>query len=811
MEGGIDQKAGVSREWPSKPKIMNLFKRNPAMHSKVIEELYEKYGELHLLPWNEPELSYVDNFKTSDNKVYTGQVDSKHRRNGLGILIQDDKSMHIGFSKRSSTKGPGRLFSINGNVYEGKWKGKYLRGSGTIYFGDGRIYIGDMLCNIPNGIGTLELPEQWVYSGGFIEGFRQGKGTMNFKNKDHYEGEFHRDKMQGNGCFQYSDGSTYKGEMRMNKMHGKGVYTCKKKKYTYEGFFADGLKEGKGSISYSSGYKFAGHWRNDKKDGKGEEIREDGLIVEGLWKNGALIHCYNDAFEDPVDMYPAWHKKTLAANMKELNDKVQASRATQKLVEETPQVNEAEEELEAVRIEPFQATYQEHEIVSGLRVLSKITTKHSLYLISKKVYKKLEPFEFLDPDYEKRVVKYRDEWTLFEKDGVYKGEKDVRNFSDGRGVLLQQGRIYQGFFSLSKRHGIGREIFPNGSWYEGYWFNNEKHGFGVERSENNTTYIGEWFKNNGDGVMTTNDWIFEGKWQDDMQEGQGEIFYRDKSKFKGEFHLGKQEGFGCLIDRSGKAVVGLWRNGIFQSTARAQDIEKNLAVCEQSVSNLHPADLSKYSEKKSRPAPNEKSFSIFSDSSELPNERSVDSPIPALLVKEPSIRSQNKFPIILESNSRLLISHNKSPVTSEPHSRFLDGINPAIQTKEQSISGRSISSTIKEPSLKISEHGNVEPIQKSDRSSSSKKSASPNGFPSNHIILNASGEANISRGVFSNYEKLNYSRDAEEKNEFPQMKTLRPTLGNEIIEQSISPREKSSSSKISDFSEDSMPNEISLN
>ena len=113
--------------------------------------------------------------------------------------------------------------------------------------------------------------------------------------------------------------------------------------------------------------------------------------------------------------------------------------------------------------------------------------------------------------------------------------------------------------------------------------------------------------------------------------------------------------------------------------------------------------------------------------------------------------------------------------------------------------------------MKISEHGNVEPIQKSDRSSSSKKSASPNGFPSNHIILNASGEANISRGVFSNYEKLNYSRDAEEKNEFPQMKTLRPTLGNEIIEQSISPREKSSSSKISDFSEDSMPNEISLN
>lgn len=621
---------------PSYSKLLSIYKSYPSLKHENVLKTYEKFGELELHEFTEGRLSYIENLKTPDKRVYTGQIDSKNRRHGLGILVSEDKSLYIGNFKISICKGSGRLFTANGNLYEGKWKSKYLSGPGKIYFNEGLVYEGDTICNIPNGNGMMRMAKKWTYYGKFVEGFRQGKGEILYDSGESYVGDFFRDKMQGTGKLTQKNGIVYDGDMQRNKMHGKGILKYKKE-YIYKGEFVDGIKEGFGVAEYTNGGRFEGHWKNDRYDGKGIEKRKDGLVIEGLWRGGAQIECYNDAFDDPNDMYPAWSKKTMPEDRDELMDKVQASRAC-KWVDKS-ECKKDSEELAPIKIEPFKAHYEDHEIIACLRVLSEITISHSLYSISTKMFQTLPLFEFFYPDFEGKTVKFKDEWTKM-GEGVYKGEKDKRGVEEGRGTLLCKGKIFQGFFVKSMKNGLGREIFTNGSSYEGYWVNDKKHGFGVEKDEKNNVYAGEW-KNDqkwGTGVFTCYHWRYEGNWENDLQEGTGELLYRNRDKYKGQFSCGEIHGFGCFIEKKGKTTVGLWENvkivDSFPENKKeflSDSKEKNKILTinpEMSSSNYDiPLEISQYSknskisiQERGNYFLSENSSSEFSRNSSLPDE-----------------------------------------------------------------------------------------------------------------------------------------------------------------------------------------------
>ena len=75
-----------------------------------------------------------------------------------------------------------------------------------------------------------------------------------------------------------------------------------------------------------------------------------------------------------------------------------------------------------------------------------------------------------------------------------------------------------------------------GNTYEGLWQYGRKHGYGKET----------W----------PDDARFEGNYQNDKKHGKGVLFLADGSKFQGEFKEGVIEGNGCYEWKCGKKYNG---------------------------------------------------------------------------------------------------------------------------------------------------------------------------------------------------------------------------------------------------------------
>ena len=653
-------------------RLIKLYKEFSSLFSPLVVSQYLKHGDPPLEASKDKDLSHRENLKCIDKSIYSGQVDDKNRRHGFGVLLAQDKGLYIGFFKVSYQKGPGRYFAANGLVYDGKWNGGMLKSSGTIYYLDGQVYEGCLNCNVPQGVGTLTLPGRWAYEGGFLEGLKHGKGVLvkwlqattrrnsNFtgdKDRDldptaskagplskklefdeiieeKFVGDFARDKLEGRASITFSDGSSYEGEVKKGKMHGKGTRVTKS--YTYTGEFVDGLEDGTGEIVYVNGKKYNGFFRSGRPDGKGVETRPDGLIIEGLWKSGQIIDCFNDAYQDPLDAYPAFNKLEIAENFQELHDKVQASRSAKaKTLHDEHHSSSSQEETtepEAIVLEPYSQPLDESGVLAELETLSEIVISHSLYKKSVELFRTLPRFEYVDNAlehelrgvknkklaYYKKKVKFTNEWVPDVRDkGVYKGEKDLKGKFCGRGLLLAKGKIYQGFFVDGLKEGQGREIRPNGSYYEGGWIHDRRNGWGVERSPGKE-YVGEWLDDakHGFGVMAVPDWTYEGPWVADVKEGQGLLVFADGTKFKGELANDAPHGYGCYIEANSKATLGVWQNGHLLQN-KIEEEAKGSSLCEASQNFSIPLELSHKS-----------NLTSYPDSSLAPNEYSqIDSNI----------------------------------------------------------------------------------------------------------------------------------------------------------------------------------------
>ena len=100
--------------------------------------------------------------------IYRGEVDSKSRPNGNGIMIYSDGTINEGNFVKGSREGVNYLKRCNGNTFLGTFRN-----------------------DCPNGYGTETLnAEQTLYYGYMKDGLKHGRGTLNYKDGTVYKGEF---------------------------------------------------------------------------------------------------------------------------------------------------------------------------------------------------------------------------------------------------------------------------------------------------------------------------------------------------------------------------------------------------------------------------------------------------------------------------------------------------------------------------------------------------------------------------------------------------------------------------------------------
>ena len=144
---------------------------------------------------------------------------------------------------------------------------------------------------------------------------------------------------------------------------------------------------------------------------------------------------------------------------------------------------------------------------------------------------------------------------------AYLGEPNEKNFLEMNKIIRRpfeyflDKSIYHGAWNPEGlRQGYGILVRENGSKLEGLWRNGELYKGRIIDNQGNY-YAGRIknFEANGEGTFNgANGFQFIGFWKDGVYHGYGELFYPDKSIFKGNFVAGEFNGYGVMR----------WNNGI---------------------------------------------------------------------------------------------------------------------------------------------------------------------------------------------------------------------------------------------------------
>ena len=293
-------------------KIKEMFEKGLKVVSKEITE--EEFSSLidqkiksieyNLQPINDNEKKkYCENkekniifkpplvFNKSNIKYYGSWNPITMKKEGWGILIDQDGNKYEGGWENDMINGYGRLISINGDYYEGGIKSGAFEGSGIFYSNERKMmYKGEFKNNLFEGKGEHAFEnneDKFKYEGMFKEGKREGKGKFIFGDGIIYEGDFSNDKFDGEGSFKWNDGREYKGYWKDNQINGKGKFSWNKDTW-YEGDYIDNRREGFGTYHFGENKYYEGKWRNNLPHGEGKYC-ENGKIIEGLFRFGKII------------------------------------------------------------------------------------------------------------------------------------------------------------------------------------------------------------------------------------------------------------------------------------------------------------------------------------------------------------------------------------------------------------------------------------------------------------------------------------------------------------------------------------------
>ena len=222
-----------------------------------------------------------------DNSIYKGSWNSQGKKEGFGIFLDSKGNKYVGEWKDDKFNGKGRLFSIQGDFYEGYFVDGAMEGNGMFYSKTiGYKYIGEFKNNKFHGLGKIIYDNKMSYEGNFVEGYKEGKGKLIFSDGTYYEGNFEKNNFEGKGLFVFKDGRNYNGDWKNNAMDGKGVFNwgneCK-----YNGDYKNNKREGNGVYSYGCNL-YDGSWLNNLPHGEGT-LLHDGIKIVGHFRYGKIL------------------------------------------------------------------------------------------------------------------------------------------------------------------------------------------------------------------------------------------------------------------------------------------------------------------------------------------------------------------------------------------------------------------------------------------------------------------------------------------------------------------------------------------
>lgn len=136
-----------------------------------------------------------------DSMIYIGNIDSNCNRSGIGKLFYINGDIYEGKFIDNKINGYGKYYFKSENYYEGEFKNELKHGKGTFYFGSNNIaYNYDKLegewVNNECISCKLYLKNNFIYKGEFSDLKLNGKGELFYENISVYKGLFQNNNIK---------------------------------------------------------------------------------------------------------------------------------------------------------------------------------------------------------------------------------------------------------------------------------------------------------------------------------------------------------------------------------------------------------------------------------------------------------------------------------------------------------------------------------------------------------------------------------------------------------------------------------------
>ena len=159
------------------------------------------------------------------------------------------------------------------------------------------------------------------------------------------------------------------------------------------------------------------------------------------------------------------------------------------------------------------------------------------------------------------------------KQAIYEGEINQNNQRHGLGKITEPDSTKIGMWRNNKLSGWARDIKKNGQIFEGKFSNNILNGQGVYKYKD-VLYVGN-FENGirqGKGVLLTKNFQYKGMFNQGKIDGYGKIVFiepsSEEAEYEGFFKENKIEGEGIMKWRNGNMYQGEMKNGKMNGKGR---------------------------------------------------------------------------------------------------------------------------------------------------------------------------------------------------------------------------------------------------
>ena len=526
--------------------------------------------------------------------VYDGYVKDKNcMPHGNGKKIYKNGDVYNGNWLNGMMSGHGIMEykDINNEIkiYDGIWENNLKHGKCYILYRNNDIFIGNYLNDKKHGeciIKTNNKYRVYTYKNGrpmdyhSISFINKGKVKLDhkqyqfkytgdiiktYRNRNIFKCTYKNHKLNGNAILDYTNN---KDELNIkcihykyknNKLNGKCKYVYKNEDVKYIEYIND-KKHGLGFINYENGDTYVGNFIHDKITGNGEMFYK------------ALNYIYTGEFKDGKKygygkLYDNKNKRLIYDGNFKLNN----YHGVGKLYMYDPCI-----------------IYEGNFINNIKNGHGKLTEKH------------------INNDGKTFDIIYDGLWENDMKCGMgtlnlgngsnYTGNF-LNNLFDGSGVFIYpSGSEYHGEWKKNQKNGHGVYKYNNGDIYKGFFKNDIIHGKGKYSWINGKTYNGDWDygqrKGNGEFIdLNGNEYV--GKFNDNKYNGHGIMVYKTLNHtYKGEWKDNKRNGHGKL-DTNEFIYDGNWnndlKNGKFNVTNKINK-QTNIQVFYNDVLNKKETD-----------------------------------------------------------------------------------------------------------------------------------------------------------------------------------------------------------------------------